>query len=79
MITVNVRTNTTRKTINVDVTTTPAQIFEELGENISSSMININGLTIDKSNLDKSLEELNVADGSTAYLNAIVKADGANA
>ena len=78
MISVNVRTNSTRRTVNVDVTSTPNAVFAELGENTSTSMINLNGEIINKSQLDKTFEELGVADGSTANLNAIVKADGAN-
>lgn len=78
MISVNVRTNTTRRTVNKDITDTPRQVFNELGVDTSTSMVNLNGTILSGADFDKSFESLGVADGSTASLNAIVKADGAN-
>lgn len=78
MISINVRTNTQRRTVNEDITATPKQVFEELGVDTSTSMVNLNGTILSGTDFDKSFEELGVADGTTANLNAIVKADGAS-
>lgn len=77
MITLNVRTNTARRTVNKDITDTPRSVFEELGVDTSTSMVNLNGTILSGADFDKTFEELRVADGSTANLNAIIKADGA--
>ena len=77
MINVAVKTNTVRRTVSADITATPRSVFEDLGVDISTSMINLNGVMVDASNVNKSFEGLGVEDGTTAYLNAIVKADGA--
>lgn len=79
MISVNVRTTTTRKTISADITSTPREVFTELGVDTSTSMVNLNGAPLSGTDFNKSFEELGVEDGSVASLNAIVKADGAKA
>ncbi|MBR4335765.1 MAG: hypothetical protein IKP74_04855 [Clostridia bacterium] len=78
MISINVRTNTQRRTVNEDITATPKQVFEELGVDTSTSMVNLNGTILSGADFNKSFEALGVADGTTANLNAIVKADGAS-
>lgn len=77
MISVNVRTNTTRRTVSVDVTATPKQVFSSQNIDTSTSMVNLNGTILSGADFDKSFEALGVEDGTTANLNAIVKADGA--
>ena len=77
MISVNVSTNTTRKTVSADISSTPKSIFTELGVDTSTSMVNLDGTPLSGADFNKSFEELGVADGSAASLNAIVKADGA--
>jgi hypothetical protein len=77
MLSINVRTNTTRRTVSQDVTSTPRAVFNELGIDTSTSMVNLNGTILSGADFDKSFESLGVADGTTANLNAIVKADGA--
>lgn len=77
MISINVRTNTTRRTVSVDVTSTPRDVFNELGVDTSTSMVNLDGAILSAADFGKTFEELRIADGSTANLNAIVKADGA--
>ncbi len=79
MITINVKTNTTRRAVIKDVTDTPRSVFAELGIDTSTSMVNIDGAPLTASDFNKSFEELGVADGGTASMAAIVKADGANA
>ena len=77
MLSINVRTNTTRRTVSEDVTATPKQVFAELGVDTSTSMVNLNGTILSGTDFNKTFEELGVEDGTTANLNAIVKADGA--
>ena len=77
MLSINVRTNTTRRTVSEDVTATPKQVFAELGVDTSTSMVNLNGTILSGADFNKTFEELGVEDGTTANLNAIVKADGA--
>lgn len=79
MISVNVRTNTARKTVSADITSTPKSVFSELGVDTSTSMVNLDGVPLSGADFNKTFEELGVEDGSTASLNAIVKADGARA
>lgn len=77
MISINVRTNTTRRTVSADVTSTPREVFAEFDVDTSTSMVNLDGAILSAADFGKTFEELRVADGSTANLNAIVKADGA--
>lgn len=78
MISINVRTNSIRNTIVTDITKTPREVFEEVGADTSTSMVNLNGAILSAADFAKSFEELGVADGTVANLNAIVKADGAS-
>lgn len=78
MISINVRTNSNRNTVNEDITATPRQVFAELGIDTSTSMVNLDGTILSGADFDKTFEELNAVDGTTVSLNAIVKADGAN-
>lgn len=79
MVTINVRTNSIRRSVTTDVTATPKSVFTELGVDTSTSMVNLDGTPLTATDFNKSFEELGVEDGATAGLNAIVKADGANA
>ena len=79
MLSINLRTNTMRKTVTTDITTTPREFFEEQGVDTSTSMVNLRGVVLSAGDFDKTFEELNVEDGTTVNLNAIVKADGAAA
>ena len=79
MISVSVKTNTTRTTVSTDINTTPRSVFSELGIDTSTSMVNLDGAPFTAADFGKTFEELGVADGSTTSLNAIVKADGAAA
>jgi sulfur carrier protein ThiS len=78
MLSINVRTNTTRRTVSQDITATPKEVFNELGIDTSTSMVNLNGTILSGADFNKSFEELGVEDGTSANLNAIVKADGAS-
>ncbi len=77
MISVHVKTNTTRTTVCTDINTTPRSVFDELGIETSTSMVNLDGAPFTASDFNKTFEKLGVADGSVTTLSAIVKADGA--
>ena len=77
MISINVRTNTTRRTVSRDITDTPRKVFNDLGVNFSTSMVNLDGTILSGADMDVSFDKLGVADGGSVNLNAIVKADGA--
>lgn len=78
MISLTVRTSVPpKRTINVDITSTPAQAFEKIGVDIPSTMVRLNGRTLSEDDIDRTFAELNVEDGTYASLSAIVKADGA--
>ena len=77
MIQVRVKTNTI-KTVNAEVTDTPKKIFDSMNLDISGKSINIDGNPLTTTELNSTFEELGVQDGSTARLNCVVKADGAN-
>ena len=79
MIQINVRTNTVRRTVNCEVTDTPASVFAGIGVDTSASSVNLNGATFCAADHNKTFAELGIADGETANLNCIVKADGARA
>lgn len=78
MISVNVKSATTRTTKNVDVTSTPAQVFESAGVSLGNAHINLNGVQLTATDLQATFAQLGVTDGARVDLNAIVKADGAN-
>ena len=77
MLSINVRTNSCRRTVSADITSTPRRVFDELGIDTTGSFVNLNGAQFSASDFNKTFEELGVEDGGTANLNAIVKADGA--
>ena len=78
MIQVSVKTNTTRKTVTAETTDTPAKIFADLGIDISSSKVNLNGVQLSVADMNAPFANLGVTDGASVSLNSIVKADGAN-
>lgn len=77
MIKVFVKSNTTRKEIIADITSTPAQAFEQANVGFAGAMNNLNGTILTATDLNSSFEALGVAEGDTINLNSIVKADGA--
>lgn len=78
MIQVNVKTNSTRRTVNADVTETPAQLFERIGANVSGATNNLNGTILSAADMQQPFSALGVQDGTSVSLNSVVKADGAN-
>ena len=77
MIKVFIRTTTVRKEVITDATSKPITILENEGISIAGSTVNLNGGTLSVKDQNSTFEELGVADGTTASLSVIVKADGA--
>jgi len=76
MIEIEVRTNDVRTKVIKDTSTTPAEVFGELGINVSGTMVNLDGKNLSATELGTSFASLGVADGTTVGLRAIIKADG---
>lgn len=78
MIQINLRTNSVRKTVTAEVTTTPKAIFENEGLSVANAMVNLDGQILSASDLNAPISTLGIADGSgNHHLSAIIKADGA--
>lgn len=76
MIKIIVKTTTTKKDTTVDLSSTPLSVFQEFGIGLQGSVANLNGAPLTTSELNLSFDKLGVTDGSTVYLNSVVKADG---
>lgn len=75
MLNITVGTNTSRKKVVVAPNTTLRQILSDNGVNTSVGTLSIDGTVLSSSDLDKTLEELNVA--NNAYIIQVAKADNA--
>lgn len=76
MISLACKSNTVRKTIIVDVTSTPRQALEQVGISTTAT-IHLNGTQIVGADLNDSFADLGVADDSEAMLISVIKADAA--
>jgi hypothetical protein len=77
MIQITVKSNGTRRTETAEVTSTPAEIFDNIGIDTSRSMVNLDGVVLNSEGQQRTFESLGVTDGSTVTLSSVVKADGA--
>lgn len=75
MLNITVGTNTSRKKIVVAPNTTLRKVLSDNGVNTSVGTLSIDGTVLSSSDLDKTLEELNVA--NNAYIIQVAKADNA--
>ena len=78
MINLKIGTNTERKDIIVQVDDTLAEVLENNDINITGCALTLNGSLIPGVDVEKTFEELGVADGTRATLIAVMKADSAN-
>ena len=76
MIQVNVRTNTVRKSVNKEISATPASVLDEMGLSASGAQINLGGTILSATDLNSTFEALGITDNTSVNLNSIVKADG---
>jgi len=77
MINLTIGTNTERKTAIVEPDRPLKDILRENEINTAGSALHLNGSLIAGVDADSSLAELGIADGSSAMLIAVVKADSA--
>lgn len=78
MVNITVKTSSINKRDSFEPSVTPNEVFESFGIGLGGTVVRLDGAIIGARDLDKSLAELGVADGASATLSAIVKADGAN-
>ena len=74
MVSVTVGTNTQRKTIIVEQSSTISDIFAEAGVSYSGAVVYANGDVVSP---EYTLEDCGVEDGETCMVVAVVKADSA--
>lgn len=77
MINVTLATNAERKNVIVAPNTSLAEIIRDNGISIDGANIMLNGTTVSPFDLDRTLAQCNVADGSTAMMSVVVKASAA--
>lgn len=77
MINLTIGTNTSRKTVIVDKDTPLVDILEDNEVSTYGAALHLNGDLIPGADVECSLDELGIADDSSAMLIAVVKADSA--
>ncbi len=75
MIQVIVKTNGPERRITTEVTSTPKATLEELGI-VTNNAIYLNGMTLNRAQMEQSFQNLGIEDGTNVHLNSLVKADG---
>lgn len=75
MIRITVKTNVANETIVKAVTSTPKEVFNELGIDYAGKSVNVNGTPLTGDDINETFEELGVSDGTEVRIHAIVKAD----
>ncbi len=75
MIQVRVSTATERKTVTVESTATPRQVFADNNISIEGATINLAGTPLSVTELGSTFAALNIHDGDSVSLTAIVKAN----
>lgn len=79
MIRISIKNNQGSKTVNAEVTDTPAELFANAGINLRGSQVTLNGCILNTEAQNQSLATLGVQDGTeNNTISAIVKADGAS-
>lgn len=77
MIKVLVKTNTVRREVVTESTSTPNAVFSGMGVSVAGAVVNLNGTILTATDLNSTFAALGVTDGASVNLNSIVKADGA--
>lgn len=78
MINLTIGTTTSRQTVIVEPTAVLGDILAENNVSTVGSALHLNNTLIPGAALGDTLEQLGIADGSSAMLIAVVKADSAN-
>lgn len=74
MLKVTVGNNVERREIAMDYTSSVGDAFREVGIDVGTRQVNINGIVVD--DLDKPLSSYNLEDGVRVFINAIAKLNG---
>jgi len=77
MIKIILKTNTARKEVTAELTSTPAEVFAEQNIGTAGATVNLNGTFLTLTDINSTFEALGVQDSSTVNLNSVIKADGA--
>ena len=77
MINLTIGTNTQRTTVIVEQDETLQSILSDNNINVTGTALHLNGTLIAGVDTDKSLVELGIADGTSAVLISVIKADSA--
>lgn len=76
MITISIKTNNVRRSVNEDVNSTPANVLESIGLNAERNTFYLSGEALDESEIRMTFADLGVEDGDEIVLSSIVKGDG---
>lgn len=77
MVRLSIGTNTQRKSITVEVTSTVKEALNEARVDVGGSAIHLNGTLIPAADLNETFADLGIDDESEASLIAVKKADSA--
>ena len=79
MITITIKTNNVRKSINEDINETPRSVLtNQVGMTVDRTrQVSLSGMQLDDEELDMTFAALGVEENSDVVLSAIVKGDGA--
>ena len=77
MIQVKISTNSKRQTVTTDVNSTVKSVLNANGFAVNGATMHLNGAMLSNTDLNASFADNGVADGSTATLIAVTKADSA--
>ena len=77
MISITIKTNNIRKTVNIDVESTPREVLASVGfTGTTHNTFYLTGEALDEAELDATFSTLGVEDGDDVTLSSVVKGDG---
>jgi hypothetical protein len=77
MVQLKIRTTTNSSQVITDVDSTPMKVFSENSIPVDGKSVQLNGMTLSVTDMNSTFAQLGVADGSTAILGCVQKADSA--
>lgn len=77
MVQLKIRTTTNSSQVITEITNTPMNVFRENDIPVEGKSVQLNGMTLSVTDMNSTLEQLGVADNSTAILGCVQKADSA--
>lgn len=76
MISVQINTNTVRRTVSAELSDTVRSVFDSQELNLQGAMVNLDGMVLSATDLNSTFQALGVQNDKTVTLNSVVKADG---